>query len=125
MVRKIMAASAAKARIATTALAVGVGSLVAAPSAFAGGTVTTQSGLAVPSVKMVTPPGAGDFEMILGYLLWIGAAACLGGVFIYVIKAVSAHSFGRSAMEHNGALGACLAGALVLGVAGSALNGLL
>jgi len=124
MVRKIMAAFAAKAWIAAAVLVVGVGSLLAASSAFAG-TVTTQSGLSVPTVKMETPPGAGDFEMILGYLLWIGAAACLGGVFIYVIKAVSAHSFGRSAMEHNGALGACLAGALVLGVAGSALNGLL
>jgi hypothetical protein len=124
MVRKIMAAVAAMARIAMAGLVVGAGSLMAAPSAFAG-TVTTSSGISVPNVTMTAPPGADEFEKVLGYGLWLGAAACFAGVILYVIKAVTAHGFGRNAVEHTGALGMALAGALILGVAGSALNGLM
>ena len=83
------------------------------------------AGISVPNVTMTAPPGANEFEKVLGYGLWLGAAACFTGVILYVIKAVTAHGFGRNAVEHTGALGMALAGALILGVAGSALNGLM
>jgi len=100
-----------------------VGLLGASPAL--AGTVTASSGISVPNVTMTAPPGANEFEKVLGYGLWLGAAACFTGVILYVIKAVTAHGFGRNAVEHTGALGMALAGALILGVAGSALNGLM
>jgi hypothetical protein len=116
---------AQKARRAAAFATVTVGGLIAAPSAMASGTSTTISGLSVPTVKMITPPGASDVQQVLGYLLWAGCAACLGGLIFYVMKMVTAHWFGRQASEHNGILGSCIAGAVILGVGGSALNGLL
>ncbi len=117
---KVKAFLAAKARRAVAFTAVAVGGLVAAPSAIASG-----SGLSVPSVSMKTPPGASELEQLLGYAMYAACAACLGGVIFYVMKMVTAHLFGRQASEHNGILGGCIAGAIILGTAGSALNGLL
>jgi hypothetical protein len=102
-----------------------LGGLVAAPSAGADGTSTTSSGLSVPSISMKTPPGASELEQLLGYAMYAACACCLGGVIFYVMKMVTSHLFGRQASEHNGILGGCIAGAIILGTAGSALNGLL
>ena len=109
-----------KARKAVAFVTVTSGSLIAAPSAMASG-----DGLSVPKVTMTAPPGSSEFETLLGYAMWAGCACCLGGVIFYVMKMVTAHLFGRQASEHNGILGSCVAGAIILGTAGSALNGLL
>jgi len=110
----------------TGRVTIALGAVLALPAAAsADGTVTTTSGISVPDITMQAPPGAGAFEKLLGYGLWFGAAACFAGVILYVIKAVTAHGFNRNASEHTGALGMALGGALILGVAGSALNGLL
>lgn len=117
MVSKIKALAARKA-----ARAIAVVSLT-------GGTalMTAQSALAtnVPSVSETAPPGAAEFEKFLGYGMWAAAAACFAGVLAYVAQMVTAHTFGRSAVEHNGKLAACLGGAVLLGICGSLLNGLM
>jgi len=89
--------------------------------------MTAQTALAttVPSITETAPPGAAEFEKFLGYGMWAAAAACFAGVLAYVAQMVTAHTFGRSAVEHNGKLAACLGGAVLLGIAGSLLNGLM
>ncbi len=89
--------------------------------------MTAQTALAttVPSITETAPPGADEFEKFLGYGMWAAAAACFAGVLAYVAQMVTAHTFGRSAVEHNGKLAACLGGAVLLGICGSLLNGLM
>jgi hypothetical protein len=81
--------------------------------------------LATPNIKSITPPGAGDITTLIGYVLWGATAVLILGVIGFVMKAASAHHFGRSAQEHVGALGTVLGCAVLLGAMGSLLNGLL
>ena len=78
--------------------------------------------LAAPSPGATAPPGADKLTLILSWLLWGASLACVGAVVIAGVKiALASHGRG-SGGEHGMTLLMALGGAIVCGVAATAVT---